>query len=349
MYLVFKSFNKIILCFTCLFCSCSGLTRINVSILEPCAVSFDPSVGTAVLLNRAIAGPDKQSKIEAILTGEGHFQDKQGRQQVLAGLYSSMLNSPRIKCILTDLEYPGNGTGTMFPPALGWDTIAKLCAKNNAQALIALETYDSDCFITHENGQVTVNNQFGIPIPNVHLFVTQRINVKLGFRIYDLKSRTILDQYTYGYHRTFNSEASSIGEIMNGVLNRQEAINKTCYDAGIYLSKRITPAWFNESRAMYVKRGSSFMARGGRQAMVGNWKEAMENWKQVLATNPKRKLAGRASYNLALAYEMSGDLNAAQDWISKSYGDYNNKRALYYQNTINRRFAENSRLDQQMK
>jgi hypothetical protein len=344
-----KSFKYLKIAILLLICSCSGLKRINVSMLEPGAISFDPDVNTVVLLNRALPSQTKASKIESIITGEGQFQDKQGRQQVLAGIHSSMLNSPRLKCVLTSLEYPGQGSGSLFPTALGWDTIRKICEENRAEALISLETYDSDCIITHESGQVQVNNQFGIPIPTFQIFVTQKIIVKLGFRIYDLKNRRIIDQYNYSYYRTFNSQANSIGEIMTGILDRQLAINQTAYDAGVYLKRHISPTWCNESRALYTRSGSSPMAIGSRQAMVGNWKEAMENWRQVMASAPKRKLAGRASYNMALACEITGDLNGAREWISKSYGNFSNNKALYYQNTINRRYQEVSKLDQQMK
>ena len=152
--------------------SCSSLKRINVSMLEPGAVSFPSNVQNLVLLNRAHTPVSKASKIESILTGEGKNQDAQGRQHVLSAIHATMANSPRLKCILSDQEYSGNGTGTIFPPLLGCDTIAKLCKQHNAQAVLALETYDSDCIITHESGNVQVNNQFGIPIPKIQLFVT---------------------------------------------------------------------------------------------------------------------------------------------------------------------------------
>ena len=89
------------------------------------------------------------------------------------------------------------------------------------------------------------------------------------------------------------------------------------------------------------------MAVGSRMAVVGNWNEAINNWNQVLTTSKKRKLCGRACYNLALASEINGDLENAKTWISKSYGQYNNKQAAYYQNTINRRYNDMMKLNQQ--
>jgi tetratricopeptide (TPR) repeat protein len=105
----------------------------------------------------------------------------------------------------------------------------------------------------------------------------------------------------------------------------------------------------NETRYLYKKSGNSPFATGSRLAIVGNWEEAAGYWKEVINSSPnRRKLCGKAAYNLAVAAEMKGDLEEARNWISKSYGIYNNKQAPYYQNTINRRYNAMLQLNQQM-
>lgn len=331
-----------------IFYSCSSTTNVRVSMLVPGAITIRPDIKTMVLLDRAIAPETRKNKIESILTEETPQQDKQGRQQALAGLFNALKSSPTLRGKLTTMELSGDGTGTFFPMVLSWDTIDRICTENGADALIALETYDSDCIITHETGKITTSTQFGITLPNIQFYATQKIIIKIGFRIYDPKSRTVIDQYIYSYWRTWNSEATSLGEAMTGLFNRKQAINQTCYDAGANFEKHISPVWVYENRSMYMKSGNSPMAIGGRQAYIGNWAEATENWKQALASAPGQKIAGRASYNLALACEVAGDLLGAKEWISKSYGNYNNKKARYYQYAINRRCNEVLRLDQQM-
>jgi len=328
--------------------SCASLTTLNIKMLEPGAISLGPDIGTVALVNRAIPGPtSKLNNVLDILSSESLNHNLQGRQEVLEGLNSELLKSPRLKGQLSTLQYSGDMTGTLFPPALSWDTINKICMDNNTDAVIALETFHTDLMITHEIENVQMTNQFGISIPSITFYATQKVTVKIGFRIYNPKTKTIQDQYTYSYWRTWNTQATSLGEAIMALESKQLCVNQACNTAGTLYEKRISPTWTYEQRSLYKKGGRSPMAVGSRMAVVGNWNEAINNWNQVLTTSKKRKLCGRACYNLALASEINGDLENAKTWISKSYGQYNNKQAAYYQNTINRRYNDMMKLNQQ--
>jgi hypothetical protein len=330
--------------------SCSSFIEMNVTLLEPGGIALRPEINTLALVNRALPTDKdkKKDRLEAVLTMEGINEDKQCRQQMLEALSSTLQQSPRLRGKLTGIDYFGNSSGTTFPPPLGWDTINQICKDNNVDALVALETFDSDCIITHATGNVQVNNEFGIPIPTVTFYATQKIIIKAGFRIYDPQYKTIVDQYTFSYWRTYNSQANSLGEAISALVGRQLAVNQTSYDAGNYYEKHISPSWMNERRHLFKRAGNSPLAVGSRMAIVGSWQDAAENWKETLKTSRSKKDCGRAAYNLALAAEIKGDLVEAKDWISKSYGIYNNREAPYYQNTLNRRYNDLMKLNQQM-
>ncbi|MBC7451195.1 MAG: hypothetical protein H7259_06870 [Cytophagales bacterium] len=328
--------------------SCSGTRTINLSLMKPAIITLDRSITTIALLNRALPADKQTNRIESVITGEGINQDKQGRQHLLEGLNYAFSQSPNLKGVLLTDELTGDGSGTTFPAPLTWDVIEKICQENHTDAVIALETYDSDCIITNVAGQVTTTNAFGVSIPNIQYHANQKITIKAGFRIYDLKNRKIADEYTYSYWRSWDANANNIAQALSGLINKGLAINQTCYEAGGFYEKRISPTWINEQRMLYTRAGNSPMAVGSRMAIVGNWTEASTYWQQALTTSTKRKLLGRATYNLALSSEVAGDLFAAKDWISKSYGMYNNPNAPQYQSVLNRRYNELIRLNQQM-
>ena len=60
------------------------------------------------------------------------------------------------------------------------------------------------------------------------------------------------------------------------------------------------------------------------------------------------KIAGRACYNMAIINEINGDLNAAMDWASKSYTDYDISNALRYVNILKNRLANKRIIDHQL-
>ncbi|CAN0473563.1 unnamed protein product [Scytosiphon promiscuus] len=96
----------------------------------------------------------------------------------------------------------------------------------------------------------------------------------------------------------------------------------------------------------YFVRGSDNFVVAKRRAQTGDWQGAAQLWEKEL-DNSKSKIAGRACYNMAIINEINGDLNAAMDWASKSYADYDNKEALRYLNILKYRLSQNEVLEQQ--
>ena len=51
--------------------------------------------------------------------------------------------------------------------------------------------------------------------------------------------------------------------------------------------------------------------------MQNQWLEAAEIWRK-LTKNENKKLASKSMFNMALACEFNGDIDAATDWIKKA-------------------------------
>ena len=64
--------------------------------------------------------------------------------------------------------------------------------------------------------------------------------------------------------------------------------------------------------------------------------------------NDKCKQAGRLVYNIAVAYEVLGDLNNAKDWATKAYIEYGEKMANEYIQILNARIMNERIIDQQI-
>jgi hypothetical protein len=75
---------------------------------------------------------------------------------------------------------------------------------------------------------------------------------------------------------------------------------------------RISPTWYTVHREFYkkIKKDANF-ATGSRRAQVNDWNGAVEAWSRA-AQSRNAKVAGRAAFNLALAYEVLGDLDNAK-------------------------------------
>lgn len=318
-------------------CSCMSTTYVQV--MKPAQVNITPEIETVALVNRAQPQNEKTNTIEGIVTGEGIGQDRQGIEQALMGFQNTLQESQRFEVKRTNLELVGSGSGGTFPSPLSWSEVERICEEYNVDAVAAIETYDSDFIIT--NGIVTKEKGIGFYAEGV-------ATVKLGFRMYHPKARTIVDQDHLTCNRRWKANSSSVLAAASQLINRKDAIHKASYLAGNNYAARIAPTWFTVSRE-YFKKGkrNPHFEMGVRSAHISNWEVAKENWHKVIPT-AKAKTAGKAAYNLALAYEVQGDLDEALAWATKAYSLYNNKKARPYVSLLERRIWEQEQLDIQL-
>ncbi|MDP4964800.1 MAG: DUF6340 family protein, partial [Salibacteraceae bacterium] len=75
---------------------------------------------------------------------------------------------------------------------------------------------------------------------------------------------------------------------------------------------------------------------------------AIKVWKQALEKRPSTKSSGKLAYNIAVGYEVIGELNLAKEWAQKAYVNYGNKKGQLYVNVLERRMADEERVMQQM-
>ena len=115
--------------------------------------------------------------------------------------------------------------------------------------------------------------------------------------------------------------------------------------SGRLYANRISPNWYRANRSFFTKgkRDANFDI-GVRRATVNDWSGAMEAW-QRSANSSRRKTAGRSYYNLALMYEIQGDLETALIYAQRSFTDYRIKQGRAYSNILRRRIRDAALLD----
>ena len=80
---------------------------------------------------------------------------------------------------------------------------------------------------------------------------------------------------------------------------------------------------------------------------INDWYAAKEALLLAMDTG-HRKTKGRAAHNLAVVYEIEGNLEEAKVWVQAAWGKYKNKKSKDYLYDLNRRINEVARVNQQM-
>jgi Family of unknown function (DUF6340) len=323
--------------------SCSTTNLMSLSVMQPAPVTIPPYIKNIGIVNRSRASDDNKTAnaIHNVVSLESNSLITAGAEASISGLADELIKSNRfteVRPLPVDLRTFGAG---VLPSSLSWNTVEKICSENKMDALFSLEFFDTESKLSYA-GTSTSNHTSIVNIPVIEQQVNMLTLVKTGWRIYDPSTRNILDEYLISKDIQISGRGINPLVAAAPLAGRSEAVKQAANQAGQTYACRIVPYWIRVSRCYYVGGDDNFVV-AKRMAQTGNWDEAAKLWQQE-TTNSKRKLAGRACYNMAIISEIHGDVDMAIQWAQKAYENYNTPFALRYVNILRDRKADNATL-----
>lgn len=318
-----------------LFSSCSKWGWVDLRYPTDPLLRLPENIKKVAVVNRSLVHDEdkKNNTIEAVTSAEVAGSDKIASDECIKAVFDQMNGWYGIEIVIPSRTRL-YGTGTReTPELLNWDSVKAICKQSGTDALLVLEMFDSNSDLIVS----TVTNQVGAVINGETKPVVPqqiRMNVISFWRLYDPVNQKIIDQYQTTNYLVFDNPDGL-------AIPPPEALPQTAYAAGTEYVSRFLPGYYMVRRDMY-KRGKgnakpSFL-RAFRYAETADWQGAIEQWKP-LTEHPKRKNAGRACLNIAVAYEVLGNNQEALFWATKAYQDYRDKTARAYVGRIKYRLS----------
>jgi len=144
--------------------------------------------------------------------------------------------------------------------------------------------------------------------------------------------RTDTLSYVYNQKDTLAYEASDFPLILKDHAKLNLLVNNSSEYLGRFFGSKIIPTWLTVER-LYYKSGNQNMVIAEKYALNNEWLKAAEIWnKQSKNKNPR--IAAKSCYNMALACEMEGKLDAAIDWLVQSYSVLKENNEEHKQNCL---------------
>lgn len=322
--------------------SCGPTAKIQV--LQPADLLIPEHITKIVLIDRSKPSGGFLSNIESILTGEEYQQDKQGRRRTLEGLSDILQKTPRFQTIFSNVELEGSKGGRSFMAPLSWREVEELCTKYGGDALVSIEMFDSDISSTTSSRSVKEKDKDGKEITRVVFDGRREGTVNLGWRFYDPKTKSILDEYRDTDREQYtSSSANSQQSALQNLRKSYEIVRDLGNKLGSKYGKRIAPVWITLSRTYYkeIKGGNKDrFEQAARYADAGEWSRATEIWEKIAAIRSNPEAAGKATYNLAVAAEVNGQLNTALQYAKDAYTQFKDKKAKSYIRTLELRIQD---------
>ncbi len=326
--------------------SCSRRSA-PISILKPAELTLPRDVESMTTLDRSKPSGTLWTIAEALLTGEAIGQDREGRRMAIQALGSGLTRTPRFKVISSGLEWEGSRSGSRFPMPLPWSEVESICRQYNTDVLVALEMFDSDTPIQvrKEKRKDKEGKEY------TEFIVEQQVHIRTGWRIYDPQHRIILDEHVTTAHKMFSNSGRDSTQVIRARRWQREDVRAIAVMAGQAYARRIAPLWINESRSYFVKGAPEeklLYQKANAWVKLGNWEEAYSIYLDLHDRQKMPKWAGRTAFNLAVASEQLGRLDEALNWSEKAYVQYQLRSARSYNQLLQRRTYDETRLHRQM-
>ena len=341
--------TPLMLVFALLLINCGATRQVAIDSTRPADINIDPSIQKLLIVNRADGSKNFLNTVEGILTGELLNEDKAAVQAFIVGLDNQLQFSPRFQTQVATEVLAGNSLTRSFPEPISWWMIEAICEEYNSDAVLAIEILDTDFIITQTKKMIVVENKEGQKVKVAEYHADGVANMTLGVRMYNPRTKAIIDQDLFRQTNSWESVSRSEAEALAKLISKADASSYLANQVGRDYAYRIAPMPVQLNRSFVGKaKKAPAVEQGARFADVGQWNQAIEVWENGLNTAPEKE-SGILAYNIAIAYEILGNMDASIQWAQRSYTQYGNNKGKHYYHQLLRRIDNESLAEEQMK
>ncbi|HSM49055.1 MAG TPA: DUF6340 family protein [Draconibacterium sp.] len=253
------------------------------------------------------------------------INDIQAVDTTLKALGELLYESGRFDFVIPENRFPAFESNAFITKEMPWEEVKTLCETYNTDAVLSI-----DYFKTRVKTSYTKEDYFN-PYDNSFSKMSEaemQISFETIIRIYDPAQEKILTRQFLRDTLFWEDVGANARELFSRFTPVKKALNEVGIAIALDFSEVIGPVWLRERRSYFAK-GDENLKQAVPLVNTGQWRPAIEMWKNTTEKTNSKSLKSKAEFNIALGYEMLGDIDAAIEWALKSYN------TMYRTNTYN--------------
>jgi hypothetical protein len=312
--------------------SSSGqLKKFKVEIPNTPKFKISDSIQSFTILNRSLTPEYSGYNDEVVQTSfykqnfrtNAVFLDSMASDTTIKVLADLLFQSERFDVVIpVDRDIYRLLPYTKVPEPLSWNYVESICDQFKTDALIVLENLAMRVVTNYSTQKEFVDYEY-----LKTYYASIDFYSRSHWRIYYPKTKKIILDYLMNEDTLFwDSYESDLKTTFRNLPTIKEAAAETGIKNALDFSKLITPKWSEETRYYYLLEDTN-IDRSVQMAANGDWEGALDNWRQYADKGNSIKRS-KILLNLALAAEMTGDIEQALEWVKQS-------QTLYYREVTN--------------
>lgn len=324
--------------------SCISTRTLVIDIPEPASGELPARIQSLTLVSQTV--DEKYTNLETDSLQNIFYKqqfnldtviyDFQVADTTLKALGELLFESGRYDYVIPEDRFLDAPRSSLLAREIPWEKVNDLCETFQTDAVLSLDhlktrvitSFDSESFFDPFQGGFNSAAKASI-----------KIQYDALFRVYDpLEEKILLRQFITDTLYWEDADVSA-RNLFSRFTPVKQALTETGIVIALELTDKIAVRWRPERRTYFAKGNSEFR-QASQIAMEGNWATAVEKWKEIAEKAGSNTLKSKAQFNVALGYEILGNIDLAIQWALNSYNTMYRPLTYEYLETLKRRKNE---------
>ncbi|HKI88874.1 MAG TPA: DUF6340 family protein, partial [Draconibacterium sp.] len=305
------------------FFSCTTMRTMVIEIPQQSNKELPPNIQSLTLVNRTVddSYTDLQADSLQRIFYKAQFNldtivyDLQSVDTTLQALGELLFESGRYDYVIPENRFLPFQRNAFLTAPMPWTEVKQLCKTYNTDAVLSLDHFKTRIITKYDR------HSFFNPVENDYYsayVAGMKIEYEALFRVYDPSLEKIVSNEFLRDTLVWEDADVSTRELFTRFTSVKQALTEAGIDIALNFSDKISTQW-KEERRKYFMKGSADFEQAGQIANSGNWETAIAMWKDIEEKSGSKSVKSKAQLNIAVGYEMLGNLNEAVSWAVKSY------------------------------
>ncbi len=236
-----------------------------------------------------------------------------------------LFESGRFDFVIPENRFPKIENTSLMAGEMPWNEVRELCDTFKTDAVLSLDYFKTRVITEYDK---TVNFEVFSNNFRDEARAEMKVSYEALFRIYDPSVEKVIMRKFMRDTVIWNGVDRSARDLFYWFTPVKQALTEAGIAIALDLSGEISPTWLKDRRS-YFANGDANLKSAAPLVNSGQWEQALALWMNTAETSNSKSIKSKAEFNIALAYEMLGDIDSAIDWAMKSY------TTMYRINTYN--------------
>lgn len=303
--------------------SCASTKPLYIEVPEKGKNELPADIQSLLLISRSVDNSFNDLKEDSLqrifylkqFDSDTIINDIQSVDTTLKALGDLLYESGRYDIVIPENRFLRGADNSLAGVQMPFNEAKQLCDTFKTNAVLSIDFFKTKVITNYdrENYFNQLENSF---------FAISRAKMKVYyealFRVYDpVKEKVIFRKFVRDTLFWETSDKSP-----EAVFSRFTPVKSALSEAGISMALAIS----NEISSVYHYEKRSFFASGDENLKAAaplvynnQWEPAIGLWEKSVENSKSKSVKSKAEFNIALAYEMLGDLDKSINWALKSY------------------------------